>query len=153
MTESSHSALVRVNSGDREYHHIFYSQRRHPYWRSSGNGYRYGPTTGSFGGHTLIVEQWETGHGLTIMHHGVRSAGSSDLSLGNEKNQVDVCMWGLPDDAFIESDLFDIDDLQIAEGEIQHRSEGTFDRRIIVPIHAGTLSVHLAVKEWEPRAS
>lgn len=155
MTERSRPALIRVSSGDEGNHHISYIQRRRPHWEDPGNGYRYGPPAGSFyGGHTLFVEQWsdDTRNGLRIVHNGLGSIGSAGLILGSERNQVDVCMWGVSNGAPIESDLFDVNKLHIDEGEIIHKSEGIFDRRVVVPIYAGTLSIHLAIKEWDPTA-
>lgn len=146
-------ALLRVDMGGEESRRISYSQKRLPYFNAPGNGYRYGPSAGSTNGpvRTLFIEQIDD-TGLVIVHHARESAGSSGLILGAAGNQVDVCAWGVPEDALIDSDVLDTADLQVEVGDIAHKWQGTFDRRVVVPIRAGTLSLHLATKNWEPTA-
>jgi hypothetical protein len=157
MAELVKVELIRVSnrgSGDQA---MCFMQERKPFWSPpvQGSGYRYGHADGPqyMFGDNLQVESLTDGHnaGLRINHGGARSAGSDGLALGVDKNIVDVCMWGVPDDAPVESDVFDIRQLQVpADDVVVGKDTVRFERNFDVPILAGRLSIHLA-SEQHPR--
>jgi hypothetical protein len=153
MSERVNQSLIRVSGGDMRNHRVSYSQRRLPYWHMPSSGFRHGPTAGSFEVHTLAIEEVRSSahSGLSIVHSSLRCSAAVNLVLGSHRNQVDICMWGIPNEIPIELGASDGDEIDIDQGEILHKTQGAFDRRIVLPIHAGTLSVHLAAREWEPR--
>lgn len=149
MTER---ALIGVEMAGSDSALAVTSQKRDPYWENLGNGYLYGPTSNSFGIRTLSVvdsTREDTRHkSLCIVYTDIRGCGSRGISLGEERNQLDVCLYGVSADSRVYSEVYGFDQAQADAGEIQHDNGVVFDRRVVVPIHAGTLSLHLTAKSY-----
>lgn len=142
-------ALLRVGTGNNTEQHVSYSQVRQPRLYYPGNGYGYGEISGSFWASDIEVRVLD--QGLSLGFSGDKMGGSCGIVLGPQRNQVDICMWGVQSDTAVESDVLEASQIQDETGLFEHRRTGEFDRRIIVPILAGTLSLHLATQEWQPQ--
>lgn len=161
MAERAKPALIKVDcrGPDRR---ISICQKRQPHlvpaegqplWSSVDRRPTYPPMPECFlEAYTFSVEYWsEDGiDWLNIPYRAGRGRGSTGslggYILGTEMNQLDIRMWNVPEDTPVESDVYDQTSLQYDRGELSHEGE-VFDRRIIVPIPAGTTSLHLTTKD------
>ena len=151
MDEKQFETLLKVATGNEINHTISYRHNRKPFYQFPGNGYGHGPTSGFVTGHTVDIRRFDNNRNyISISHDGVRSCGSVGIGLGVDRNQLDVCMWGVPLDAEIESAVFGAGEIKLDEGIIEHTRLGMFDRRVVVPILEGTLSLHLSQDEFSP---
>lgn len=149
MTERAQPSLLRVSGPRTADHHVSYTHERSPMYIYPGNGYGYGPHAGGFLAHTVAIKS-NGSESLSMHHEGRGVYGISGLHLGSESNKIDVFMWGVPNNYPVTSDTLSDSELHTEEGKISGGREGVFDRRIVVPIFAGALSLYLASAEWTP---
>lgn len=121
------------------------THKRSPYWSEASNlGYRSGPMSGSMRGDNFEFLQNEEKRLLGASCSGSGYASTMNLGLGAIRNQVDVRLYDVSPFAKVEAS-----DIDYVEGEIQHKNGHVFDRRAVIPILGGTLSIHMTGQTYE----